>query len=343
MKQDAGPDAAEGTGLVLLDAWIAGVFYYDARAVAPQLDEGCPLALRREPGNPHDGNAVEILTEGGVKLGYIPRRLNAGIARRLDAGLDVRCCVACVHQDGDGLGIRFTIRSLAPGDAPDPAPPRPLARPPPRMVGPPYQVNALANALRDARRAFWKGERLAGYRALDSALNWAMDLWALRHPEQIERSSSWAALFGSFMQGWTDPLPRRLWLVTRVLGSLADDAPSSDTPVTEDEWQRIIRLRLTDWKRRLAGDPELDRGAARGRLDWAFLSEVEAVTAILSDDPAADAPPPRAEGLPAARREHVLRCLFRSQRCRTDAGLVRRHPTADGLRSLPTPTPTAAP
>ncbi|MBV5276171.1 MAG: HIRAN domain-containing protein, partial [Lamprocystis purpurea] len=118
------------TGLVLLDAWIAGldeaaleagIFHYDARGVAPQLGEGSPLALRREPGNPHDGNAVEILTEAGIKLGYVPRRMNAGIAHRLDAGFDLRCCVVSVDQDGDGLGIRFTIRSLTPGDTPDPA------------------------------------------------------------------------------------------------------------------------------------------------------------------------------------------------------------------------------
>lgn len=299
------------TGLVLLDAWIAGIFYYDARGVAPQLGEGSPLALRREPGNPHDGNAVEILTEAGIKLGYVPRRMNAGIAHRLDAGFDLRCCVVSVDQDGDGLGIRFTIRSLTPGDTPDPAPPPSLPRSPPRMVGPPYQINALGNALSNARRAFSKGERFTGYQQLDTALNWALDLWALRHPEQLERGSGWVQLFGNFMQGWTDPLPRRLWLVTLVLGALADPAPSTDTLVTENEWQQILRSQLAAWQRRLAGDPELDRGAGRDRLDWAFLSEVEAVTAILSDDPAVDAPPPRAERLPAARREQVLRCLFR--------------------------------
>ena len=43
------------------------------------------LELRREPGNPHDANAIAVHA-GGVHVGFVPRELAAEIAPELDAG-----------------------------------------------------------------------------------------------------------------------------------------------------------------------------------------------------------------------------------------------------------------
>ena len=69
-----------------MDLAVAGTRYHRYAAVAATLRAGDRLLLRREPGNPHDPNAVEIVTEGGEKLGYVPRGAAAALAPRLDAG-----------------------------------------------------------------------------------------------------------------------------------------------------------------------------------------------------------------------------------------------------------------
>jgi hypothetical protein len=53
----------------------------DAAAAGP----GEPLALRRDPGNEHDPNAIEVLA-GGVVIGFVPRDLAGALASELDAG-----------------------------------------------------------------------------------------------------------------------------------------------------------------------------------------------------------------------------------------------------------------
>lgn len=49
-------------------------------AVAP----GRPLELRRDPGNPHDPNAIAV--HAGEQVGWVPRELAAELAPDLDAG-----------------------------------------------------------------------------------------------------------------------------------------------------------------------------------------------------------------------------------------------------------------
>lgn len=44
------------------------------------------LNFFREPDNPYDACAIVIKTEGGAKIGYIPRRHNLIFSRLMDAG-----------------------------------------------------------------------------------------------------------------------------------------------------------------------------------------------------------------------------------------------------------------
>lgn len=44
--------------------------------------------LKREPGNPHDPNAV-LVTFGPFDLGYLPTRLSQKVAPLMDAGIEL--------------------------------------------------------------------------------------------------------------------------------------------------------------------------------------------------------------------------------------------------------------
>lgn len=73
---------------------VAGVRYYDGdRAV---LEKGSSLLLQPEPANEHDEYAIEILTEDGCKLGYVPRKLSRTISRLLANGVPLLAAVESI-------------------------------------------------------------------------------------------------------------------------------------------------------------------------------------------------------------------------------------------------------
>ena len=88
---------------------IAGTPYYDAQTARERLESGQRLTLRREPNNPHDEMAIEILTAEPLKLGYIPRRLNEIPARLLDAGKNLFLEVKAVKEYNDHLDIAVKL------------------------------------------------------------------------------------------------------------------------------------------------------------------------------------------------------------------------------------------
>ena len=71
--------------IVLQDSPLAGFQYHAGKTVWPQLRVGDALTLVREPDNPHDAKAVRVEWHGR-KLGYVPRRENADVARLMDRG-----------------------------------------------------------------------------------------------------------------------------------------------------------------------------------------------------------------------------------------------------------------
>jgi len=76
-------------GILVQSSPLAGFRYYDAGALWDEMKVGDALALVREPGNPHDANAVRVEWRGH-KLGYVPRRGNADVARQIARGTPVR-------------------------------------------------------------------------------------------------------------------------------------------------------------------------------------------------------------------------------------------------------------
>jgi hypothetical protein len=80
-----GPELAE-RGLRVVG--VAGARQHHAAAVATEVAEpGRRLELRRDPGNPHDPNAIAVHGEGGgEQLGWVPREVAAELAPEIDAG-----------------------------------------------------------------------------------------------------------------------------------------------------------------------------------------------------------------------------------------------------------------
>ncbi|MDR3392802.1 MAG: HIRAN domain-containing protein [Sulfuriferula sp.] len=78
--------ATEITAQILVQSSpLAGFQYYAGKALWDEMREGDTLALVREPDNAYDAHAVRVEWHG-AKLGYVPRRDNAAVARMLDNG-----------------------------------------------------------------------------------------------------------------------------------------------------------------------------------------------------------------------------------------------------------------
>ncbi len=75
--------------IIVQQSPLAGFQYYDGKARWDEMKPGDVLTLVRERDNPHDANAVRIEWNGS-RLGYIPRRENADVARQMDRGAMVK-------------------------------------------------------------------------------------------------------------------------------------------------------------------------------------------------------------------------------------------------------------
>ena len=87
-----GQDAA----FSLLTTYVAGYRFYAGPVIEAFLRAGDFIPLRRDPGNQYDRNAVAIHAYG-VRIGYIPRGVNAVPARLMDQGLLLGGRIVNVH------------------------------------------------------------------------------------------------------------------------------------------------------------------------------------------------------------------------------------------------------
>lgn len=114
--------------VLVQDAPLAGFQFHAGRRLWPELRVGDALVLVREPDNPHDPLAVRVDWRGH-KLGYVPRRENADIARFLDRGVPLEARISRLAEVRDPWQrIRFEVwmplavpaspgRDAAPGGA----------------------------------------------------------------------------------------------------------------------------------------------------------------------------------------------------------------------------------
>lgn len=73
---------------ILRTVIVGGHFHDGALERSKALLVGERLLLLREPTNPFDKNAVAVMSEDGVKLGYIPRTEAPSVAKAIDAGFE---------------------------------------------------------------------------------------------------------------------------------------------------------------------------------------------------------------------------------------------------------------
>lgn len=111
------PLAAETRAHILLqDSPLAGFQYHQGKKLWEEMKAGDALTLVREPDNPYDARAIRVDWRGH-KLGYVPRRENADIARLMDDGAKLEARISRLVESRDPWQrIRFEI--LAPLQVP---------------------------------------------------------------------------------------------------------------------------------------------------------------------------------------------------------------------------------
>lgn len=95
-------------GIDLLCCEIAGTSHHCDEDTGRQVALAETLALLREPENPYDHDAIAVLL-ADRKVGYIPRRHNAVLARLMDAGKHLRARVERVPDPDAGLGFNARV------------------------------------------------------------------------------------------------------------------------------------------------------------------------------------------------------------------------------------------
>lgn len=95
--------------ILLQDSPLAGFQYHAGKKLWPQMRVGDALALVREPDNPHDARAVRVEWRGH-KIGYVPRRENADVARLMDGGQALEARIVRLAEGRDPWSrVRFEI------------------------------------------------------------------------------------------------------------------------------------------------------------------------------------------------------------------------------------------
>lgn len=112
--------------LLVRSSPIAGFQFHAGERVWRDLRVGEPLALVREPANPHDTNAVRVDWRG-LALGYVPRRDNRQVARQLDLGMALQARVSRLREsrnpwDRVEFEVVLPVASTTPDQSPASSP-----------------------------------------------------------------------------------------------------------------------------------------------------------------------------------------------------------------------------
>ena len=97
------------TEVLLFDSYVAGTGFIKDTSVFEGLKVGDTLALRREPDNRFDDNAILVLDGAERKLGYIPEKDNIVFARLMDAGKYLTAKIVRLEEKGSFRQINISI------------------------------------------------------------------------------------------------------------------------------------------------------------------------------------------------------------------------------------------
>ena len=95
--------------LLIQSSPLAGSQFHALPDLVSQIKVGDTLTLQRDPTNPHDSNAIQVLWQGHM-LGFVPRRENKAVARAMDRGDPlVARVVALRPEESPWRRLRFEI------------------------------------------------------------------------------------------------------------------------------------------------------------------------------------------------------------------------------------------
>jgi hypothetical protein len=92
----------------LFDSYVAGTTHLEDQSVLEEIKAGDRLNLMRED-NKFDEHAVMILTEDGMKLGYVPQKDNIIFSRLMDAGKKLIAQISKIEKKGSFTQISIGI------------------------------------------------------------------------------------------------------------------------------------------------------------------------------------------------------------------------------------------
>ena len=105
----AAPLCAQQVRLLVQSSPLAGYNYHAAASVFGAMRPGDALMLVREPGNPHDPNAIRVDWDGHA-LGYVPRTRNAALASAMDEGAPMAARISRLQQHRNPrLRVEFEV------------------------------------------------------------------------------------------------------------------------------------------------------------------------------------------------------------------------------------------
>jgi hypothetical protein len=94
--------------LKVLETRIAGFAHYEGEHCQSRIQPGEALNLKREPGNKHDANAIEVYWYHH-KTGYVPRRHNAALSQLMDKHEIIRAQVTAVDYHSHWEPVQFDV------------------------------------------------------------------------------------------------------------------------------------------------------------------------------------------------------------------------------------------
>ena len=103
---------AADAAIIVQRSPLAGFRHYDGAELWREMKAGDRLELVREPENPYDAGAIRVEWRGR-KLGYVPRRDNAAVARQLDRGMPLEARVAALRENRN-RSVRIEFEVIAP-------------------------------------------------------------------------------------------------------------------------------------------------------------------------------------------------------------------------------------
>lgn len=92
----------------LFDSYVAGTTHLEDQSVLEEIKAGDRLNLMRED-NKFDEHAIMILTEDGMKLGYVPQKDNIIFSRLMDAGKKLIAQISKIEKKGSFTQISIGI------------------------------------------------------------------------------------------------------------------------------------------------------------------------------------------------------------------------------------------